>query len=106
MKSIFTIGILLLVVSCKCTNKVTNEKTLEENNFKNHTVVTVIDYSELSGCGFIFSLNDGAKLIPDNMPDSLRKADLKVRILYKETNLANICMAGKTISLMDVKPFE
>jgi hypothetical protein len=106
MKNIFTIGILILVVSCKCANKATNENAKQETNLKNYTVVTVIDYSELSGCGFIFSLNNGAKLIPGNMPDSLRKHDLKLRIIYKQTNLANTCMAGKTISLIDVKPFE
>ena len=63
------------------------------------TEVSVFDYSELAGCGFVFKLANESFLIPIAMPDSLKHADMKLRIAFTEKQMANICMAGKIIEL-------
>ena len=63
------------------------------------TAVSVFDYSELDGCGFVFKQTDESFLIPVTMPDSLKHAGLKLKIAFAEKKVNNICMAGKIIEL-------
>ncbi len=63
------------------------------------TQVSVFDYSELAGCGFVFKMVDESFLIPLNMPDSLKHHGLKLQIAFEHKNVAGTCMAGPIIQL-------
>lgn len=102
LKTMLCFAALLYLYSCKSLPKnAENQNAIDTNNY---TRVTVVDYSELAGCGFILSVNDTVKLIPESIPDSLKMNNLSVFITYKVTNKPNVCMAGKTIVITDVKP--
>jgi|CXWJ01.1.fsa_nt_gi hypothetical protein len=98
---LFFVALMIFISGC-CTSK--RQTTTSIPNDEGYEIVTVIDYTELSGCGFIFMVNDSTKLIPQNLPDSLKQNNLKIKIKYKATNKPNICMAGKTIDVIDIKP--
>ncbi len=88
---------VLFIFSCKTQSK-QNTTPAAKPNMK-LTEVIVYDYRELAGCGFVFKLPDESLLIPITMPDTLKHADLKLRIAFTEKQVANICMAGKLITL-------
>lgn len=71
---------------------------------------TVKDFTGLDGCGLMFELEDGTRLIPEHRvyiqaptidEDPLyhytMTAGARVKISYKETDSMNVCMAGKTV---------
>lgn len=109
--SIFFLG---LMITSAC-----NDATIEpeESNEKCTTPATVRDLSGLDGCGFVFELEDGTRLIPlvilycgtpplpkDMPPDPLRNFEYvdgkKVFIDYTLTQeYAGTCMAGKYASI-------
>ncbi|HNR19647.1 MAG TPA: hypothetical protein PKN75_05730 [Bacteroidia bacterium] len=99
--SFSVVVIYLLIASC-CTRKNAGSANVSDNDAGYETLI-VIDYSDLSGCGFIFLRNDSSKLIPENLHESLKHNNLKIKVKYTVTNKPNICMAGKTIDIIDLK---
>lgn len=55
----------------------------------------------LDGCGWVFELNDGAKLEPVNLSDfQLDLVEGKCfSIAYEDAEAFSICMVGKTVSI-------
>ena len=55
----------------------------------------------LDGCGWVFELNDGAKLEPVNLSDfELDLVEGKCfSIKYEDAEAFSICMVGKTVSI-------
>lgn len=79
----------------------------------------VVDLSGLDGCGFVLQLEDGTRLIPEKRTyiqapkiedDPLYYFDLvpgqDVRVGYRETNLANVCMVGPTVFVTCITKLE
>lgn len=82
-------------------------------------VATVTDFTGLDGCGLMLVLDDGTRLIPEKRTyiqapkqedDPLYyftlTAGQKVKIAYNETNLPNVCMAGKTVFITCITQTE
>lgn len=102
LKSIFIFLAGVFFIYACCTAKKQSSTQLQSDD--GYQTVTVIDYSELSGCGFILIINDSTKLIPENLLNSYKKNNLMVKVKYKVTNKPNTCMVGKTITILDIKP--
>lgn len=99
-----TARIFLAMAFLYCCKTIATENQTTKNIQDNHlTKVTVTDYRELDGCSYILRLNDTANLIPLNLADSLKKNNLELMVAYKEKNVPNICMAGKTVELTEIK---
>ncbi len=98
--------VMLLVSSCK------KEEIIEKDACT--TFATVKDLSGLDGCGFIFELEDGSKIIPirlffcgtpplttevidDPLLNFVFEDGKKVKIGYQEieTGMVTTCMVGK-----------
>lgn len=109
MKNILSLLAVILFVSA-CSES-------EELTLTCGTEATVRDLRGLDGCGFVFELNDGTRLIPlisrfcgtPPLPAEVTKDPLynfefsdnkKVRIGYVEvTEYASSCMSGKAVKI-------
>jgi hypothetical protein len=63
----------------------------------------VVDAAGLDGCGFLLELEDGSKLQPLNLSDAFRINNLEVIVKVKPENRSGICMAGKIVSIIDIR---
>lgn len=75
-----------------------------DNIKQGYTKATVIKY-EVESCGYILQLENGNKLMPDNLNDSLKIDSLKVwiKFLLPKKQPITTCMAGKTATIADIK---
>jgi hypothetical protein len=75
-----------------------------DNVKQGYTKATVIKY-EVESCGYILQLENGNKLMPDNLNDSLKIDSLKVwiKFLLPKKQPMTTCMAGKTATIADIK---
>jgi hypothetical protein len=104
---------LMTTLACENDNSLTGQCTIP---------ATVRDLTDLDGCGFVFELEDGSRLVPffegfwcgtPPLPEAVTNDPLynfeyvegkKVLISYAERNgIANICMAGKTVKITCLK---
>jgi hypothetical protein len=82
------------------------------------TLAKVKDLTGLDGCGFVFELHDGTRLIPEQRTyihppkpeeDPLfyyaLNANEKVQISYQFSNGATACMAGNLVFITCIKPY-
>lgn len=113
--SLMGVVIVLMITALGCEN--------DQNTSGQCTIpATVRDLTGLDGCGFVFELNDGTRLIPvmdfgwcgtPPLPESATTDPLynfeyadgkKVLIGFTERNdIATICMAGKTVKITCLK---
>lgn len=99
---LFFVALMIYISGCFTSKRQTTTSAIADD--EGYKVVAIVDYSELSGCGFIFIVNDSVKLIPENLPDRYKQNNTKLKVKFKITNKPNICMAGKTIDVIEVKP--
>jgi len=91
------LAITLLALTSSCLEK--NDK----NTCPNQVEAKIIDMSSLDGCGWMIQLNDGSKLNPINLDDfSISLLDgNNIKLSYTEnTEMMDICMSGKIISII------
>lgn len=69
---------------------------------------TVVDLAGLDGCQYVFSLNDGTRLLPqmpaegavgDPLSNFIFGAGKKVTITYETVDGMTTCMAGKLVKI-------
>ncbi len=113
--SLMSVVIVLMITALGCEND-------RETSGQCTIPATVRDLTGLDGCGFVFELNDGTRLIPvmdfgwcgtPPLPESATTDPLynfeyadgkKVLIGFTERNdIATICMAGKTVKITCLK---
>jgi len=83
------------------------------------TEAVVKDLTGLDGCGFVFELADGTRLIPEHRTyiQAPKKEDdpiyyfqmkdsEKVKISYRESQLLGVCMAGPIVFITCITPLE
>lgn len=64
---------------------------------------TVVDLSELDGCKFLLTLEDGSRLQPENLDTAFAKENLPVWVkYYLQKNAISICMAGKVVHITEI----
>ncbi len=68
--------------------------------------VTVTDYSGLDGCSFLLIKENGEKLQPVNLPDSLKRDQLRIRITFVPESAMGICMAGQMVRITGVQTIK
>jgi hypothetical protein len=109
------IALLIAIVAVACENN---------QDFSHPCMIpaTVQDLTGLDGCGFVFELEDGTRLIPvwelgwcgtPPLPESVTSDPLynfeyvdgkKVLIGYTlQNDIASVCMAGKTVKITCLK---
>jgi hypothetical protein len=95
---------LMICFFSACAKKTATTVTVNEkpDKYAGYIPVMVKDYKKLDGCEFLLIRENGEKLQPVNLPDSLKRDGINIRILFKPENKAGICMAGKMILLTDV----
>lgn len=71
-----------------------------------YTRGTVCDMNGLDGCGFMICLDDSSRLEAVNLPDSLKKAGLRVAFTFKPFDGMSVCMSGKMVTLTDIRKTE
>lgn len=103
-----------------CEDEVASAKTCNPG-----TLATVKDLRGLDGCGFVFELADGTRLLPtpllvvcfapsnesEQIVDPLVNFEFidgkQVRISYEEvTDMANICMTGKMVKITCIEEIK
>ena len=80
-----------------------SSKSSSDEDFSKFTKATVIDYREVSGCGFLLQLEDGHKLQATALPKKFEHDGLLVWIQYTVKNTNTICQAGKVIDLTEIR---
>ncbi|CAN5574971.1 hypothetical protein BH11BAC2_BH11BAC2_16780 [soil metagenome] len=107
MKINLLLAILILVASCKNHTAKMEDASISESEVMlraKYISATIVDKSGLDGCGFLVALADGSNLEVFNLPDSVKKDQLKVWIKYiPDAGASSICMAGKIVKLTDLK---
>ena len=68
--------------------------------------VTVTDFSGLDGCTFLLLKENGEKLQPVNLPDSLQKDKLRIRITFVPEHAMGICMAGQMVRITGIQTIK
>lgn len=92
------------IISCSPKAGKETEKITTVENIKLPWIeATVIDYSEIAGCGFILMLDDESKLQPGKLSNEFCKDGLKVLVQYQIQDKPNICQTGKVIQLFEIK---
>ena len=99
-------AVSLILVSCSSA-KVLDAKhdVIPPSTTCENGTVLVLKKIQLDGCNWVLVLPNGEKLEPLNIGDFLSVSDdengleLKVKVEYKETPAATICMIGKTVSI-------
>ena len=73
----------------------------KDRSFPDSVDVKLRNLTGLDGCGWVFELNDGAKLEPVNLSDfQLDLVEGKCfSIAYEDAEAFSICMVGKTVSI-------
>lgn len=108
-KNIFlNMAILLLSLSFACHKKAAPTKVAVDYSAKGYVKGTMTDQSGLDGCGFLINLDSGEKIEPNKMWDEFKKDGMKVWVKYNtpKTPLISICMSGKMVNIIDIKPQE
>jgi hypothetical protein len=93
-----TIVVFLALIAC--AKPTTPERT---GQTPTGILVTVVDYTGLDGCTYLLQQADGQKLQPVNLGEEFRKNDLKLYVTFKNHDGVSTCMAGKMVTLTDVK---
>lgn len=91
--------IVILFLAMSCSRKPPSTFAQDKYFLK----VTIIDASEIAGCGFILETADGSRFQPDNLPKKFQKNNLKVLVRFHEINRMTSCMSGKTIMIDEIK---
>lgn len=93
--------ITAMIWSCKNSKLASIEK---EYLSKGYVKATVVDNTEIAGCGFSLQLNDSTEITPSKLGDEFKKNKLKVYVKYevlkKQPN--TICMRGKVANITDI----
>ena len=107
MKNIVPVLFILLISACCKRNiaPVQQPASVADTSMTDPKLkeATVIDYSEVGGCGFLLELTNNEKLQPENLPAEYQKDKMKVQIKYHITNKMTVCMAGKTAYIDFIK---
>ncbi len=108
-KNLFSLKYLILTiitfsVFVSCNTPSNGEKT----NSSCRMEATVVDLKGLDGCGIMFQLKSGKKLLPNNLEDYEGEfsAGKKVMISFEELkDYASICMAEDAIVQIECLEF-
>jgi hypothetical protein len=113
MKSLIA-GLLLATGLFQCGEDVNITKCFAEPC---SIEATVRDLTGLDGCGLVFELNDGTRLIPERRTyvqapqpeeDPIFYYEMipgnKVLIGFEESSAASVCMAGKVVFVTCIEP--
>ena len=113
MRTYLVIGIALFVLSCsKKTAPASESRPLKAEPAEvvdyakaKYTAATVVDMSELDGCGFMLKLESGRKLQPSPaLAEEFCVNDTAVWIKYQvQKGAAGICMSGQIVTLVDIQ---
>ena len=113
MRTYLVIGIALFVLSCsKKTAPASGSRQLKAESAEvadyakaKYTAATVVDMSELDGCGFMLKLESGRKLQPSPpLTEEFCVNDKAVWIKYQvRKGAAGICMSGQIVTLIDIQ---
>ena len=102
MKHFLFLFLTLSFLGCnKAIKKMDNEDDL---SLKKMMIVTVVDYNNLDGCGWLLMKSDSSLFKPNNLNDSLKINGLRVAISFHQLkDQMSTCMAGTIIMLDEVK---
>ncbi len=95
MRIIAALVTIAIFYSCDSTR----ESTKQDKSYEGLVPAMILDYSELDGCEYILTLNDGQKLQPIELPDEFASDSMRVLISYKFLDQPGICMTGRIIQL-------
>ena len=111
MRLAILIGIVVLGFSCKdkttpaSTSEPVKKEAAVDYAQRKYTRASVIDMSELSGCGFMLKLENGKKLQPTPaLTEDYSVNDMDVWIKYQvKKGAVGICMSGQIVTIMDIQ---
>lgn len=99
---ILSLLLTVLFPSCHITeHPMQKEQRLAENS--GFEAASVSDLKGLDGCRYVLKLETGEVLEPGPLPDEFKKDNLLVWIKYKVREGSSICMAGKMVTIMEIK---
>jgi hypothetical protein len=93
---IWGFAFILALASCHSSRKTTKD-------FEGMTFVTVRDFRNLDGCGFLLEQNDGKFLQPLNLDTTFQHEGMILGITFKTSKNPTICMKGTPIELLMVR---
>jgi hypothetical protein len=102
---LFKVLLLIQFTGCNCQTVHLITESAEEPDYRamKYTAAIIKDYRDLDGCTYLLELENGEKLHPVNLHDSLRVNNLKVWMKYSVTDDITVCMAGKPVQVNDIK---
>lgn len=74
------------------------------DNLEGLTVVTVRDFRNLDGCGFLLEQTDGKFLQPLNLDSAFNHDGMILGITFKTSKNPTSCMKGTPVQLLLVRP--
>ncbi|HTF06000.1 MAG TPA: hypothetical protein VK826_18350 [Bacteroidia bacterium] len=91
----------IFVIACSRAKHITiSDSDMEAQGFVKAMVITM----ELDGCTYMLEQeSDKKRLEPDGLQPDFQKDSLKVWIKFKPEDRMSVCMAGETISLIEIK---
>jgi hypothetical protein len=93
---IWVFNFILTMASCHSSKKTSND-------FEGMISVTVRDFRNLDGCGFLLEQNDGKFLQPLKLDTAFQHEGMILGITFKTSKTPTICMKGTPIELLTVK---
>lgn len=98
---------LVFAFSLLTFNSFAQEKKQTTNYAKEGFVKATVINHKVDGCGFLILLADKekTKLVPDKIPDDLKKDKLKIWVKYtlpKKQEMSS-CMVGKQCEVVEIK---
>lgn len=73
------------------------------DNLEGLTVVTVRDFRDLDGCGFLLEQTDGKFLQPLNLDSVFNHDGMILGISFKTSKTPTTCMKGTPVQLIQVR---
>ena len=120
MKASLVLGITLLAISCSNktnpSSSISTEPSMAPESVTKKTIVprdysakgyvaaTVVDMSELDGCGYMLKLDSGKKLQPASaLSEQFAVNKLRVWIKYQlKKGAVGICMSGQIVTITSI----
>ena len=107
MKKLCTYSLLVLL--CFLTSFCDKEDKNDKEQNKLTATGTIIDISNVDGCGYVIQLDDGTYLEPDNLEtfSTIIKNNQRVHLCYEKIpKKASICMLGEVVSIVWIEEIE
>lgn len=97
---LFISSFLLLFMACGSSRK----SEVTEAVPAGYTDALVKDFKGLDGCGYLLIGTDSTRYEPVNLEPAFQKDGLRVFFKFKRFDGMSICMAGKMITITEIRP--